>query len=368
MKRGARPFTKGPFPADLRARFAHIRAGAAPGAPSAPSTAATPSRAASDLEPCDWKAKFDAIKVDPETKTPLWGEISRVAMLPPEVPKETLRRRYETRDVSSTKMGPKPALGVLEDDLLEWLRAYKSMGVHIYTKIVCEKARRLAKAAGLEWDFIASRRWLEGFCTRHKLNLRQGQFLERERAHAVSRESLGRYFDILEEASVGVKPGGIWMLDEVHVNLLDTGGYTVRSNELMHAPHALARMTLTAPQPPRRSSPSARAITRRFQSPRRASTSLFSAASTLRARTRRPRSSFRACARCPGTRASTPRRCWAWTRRATCPASSFSRGVQRGRSRRGPQTARLVCSFSTGTSRTWPSTASSSYASTMCAS
>jgi hypothetical protein len=183
--------------------------------------------AAADLEPADWKAKFDAIKLCPDGSTPERGELSRVARLPPTVAKETLRRRFAARDVAVTKMGPPPTLGVLEKDLVEWLQAYKDMGVHIYVKIVCDKARRLAKAAGIEWDFVASDVWLKAFCARHDLKIREGQFLEKERAHAVTREGLGRFYDVLEVASTGVAPEDKWMLDEVHVNLLDTGGFKV---------------------------------------------------------------------------------------------------------------------------------------------
>ena len=229
--RGPRPLSKGPFPADLRARFAHAHAMASPGALGASSALAPPARAASDLAPCDWQAKFDAIKVDSVTKAPLWGEISRVAALVPAVAKETLRRRYAERDISATKMGPSPTLGVYEEDMVEYLKAYKSMGVHVYHGIVCDKARRLSKAAGIEWDFVASRPWLDAFCARHGLDLRKGQFLEKERAHAVSRDALGRWFDVLEVAQEGVLNKNKYMLDEVHVNLLDTGGYRVSQPE-----------------------------------------------------------------------------------------------------------------------------------------
>ena len=126
-------------------------------------------------------------------------------------------------------MGPAPALGTLEKDVLEWLRAYEDLGIHIYTKVVREKARRLAVAAGIEWDFVASGPWLKAYCARHDLKIREGQFLEKERAHAVTREGMGRFFDLLHVAEIDVLPENIWMLDEVHVNLLDTGGYKVRT-------------------------------------------------------------------------------------------------------------------------------------------
>ena len=66
----------------------------------------------SDLTSDDWKAKFDCIKLDSDGKTPLKGEFSRVARLAPRVPKETLRRRFWQQDISKTKTGPSPVMGV----------------------------------------------------------------------------------------------------------------------------------------------------------------------------------------------------------------------------------------------------------------
>ncbi len=221
--------------ARLRKRFLQARPPGPARARAATAGVSAANSAAADLEPSDWQAKFDAIKMCPDGKKIERGEISRVARMPPAVPKETLRRRLAERDVSATEMGPAPVLGMLEEDLLEWLRAYQSMGVHVYTKVVREKARRLAMAAGIAWDFVASGPWLKAFCARHELKIREGQFLEKERAHAVTREGLGRFYDLLHIAEDGVLPEDIWMLDEVHVNLLDTGGYKVRAAALARA-------------------------------------------------------------------------------------------------------------------------------------
>lgn len=152
-----------------------------------------------------------------------------MAKLEPRVPFETMRRRFETRQSAVLKPGAPPALGTLEKDLKEWLRLYATLGVVIFEKKVREKAVELAKAAGIEWDFKASKSWLDGFLARSSMKLREGQLMEAVRKHAVSTEALNRYFTNLEIAGDGVKVGNKYMLDEVHVNMLDCGGYKVRS-------------------------------------------------------------------------------------------------------------------------------------------
>ena len=196
-----------------------------------------PAETTSDLTSDQWQSKFDSLLLNMDTNQPLYGEFSRVSRLAPYVPKETLRRRFYAKDISKTKMGPSPIMGKLEELLLEYLLTYKTMGVRIYVGVVAEKARKLMADAQFEGDFKASRTWLDDFCKRHGLNLREGQFLEKERSHAVSREALGRYFDLLAIAILGVAIEDIWMLDEVHVNLLDCGGYKV---SLFCAPSPLA--------------------------------------------------------------------------------------------------------------------------------
>lgn len=205
-----------------------------------PRSEAVPARRshAKDLEPHDWAHKFEQVKLRPDGVTPARGEISRVARLVPVVPKNTLRLRFASRNMSTTKMGPEPTLGQLEEPLLEWLKCYIDISVHVYTGVVREKARKLAIAAGGDGSFVASPVWLDAFCKRHGLNIRQGQFLEKERAHAVSREGMTRWYDLLGIASKDVRPEDIWMLDEVHVNLLDTGGYTVRPRPPLDPPSA----------------------------------------------------------------------------------------------------------------------------------
>lgn len=230
----------------LRASLPTVRGVSA--GPPPPSTTDGPSASkAADLASHDWAHKFAQIKMSPDGTGPARGEISRVARLAPAVDKETLRRRFLNKDTSATVKGPPPALGVLEKDLVEWLKAYKSLGVHIYTVVVREKARRLAKAAGIEYEFVASTVWLEAFCNRNGLLRRQGQFLEKERVHAVSREAVGRWLDLLEMAIKDVRPENVWMLDEVHVNLLDTGGYEVR---LLRAPTPRKGSYPLLPPPP----------------------------------------------------------------------------------------------------------------------
>ena len=187
-----------------------------------------PKEKARNLDSQQWKAKFDAIIMKEDGITPRYGEISRAAKLAPRVAFETMRRRFVTLQSAELKPGATPALGSLEKDLKEWLRVYCTLGVVIYQKTVREKAVELAKAAGIEWGFKASKSWLNGFLARNSMKLREGQLMEAVRKHAVSTEALKRYFDNLEIASEGVKPENKYMLDEVHVNLLDCGGYMVR--------------------------------------------------------------------------------------------------------------------------------------------
>lgn len=184
--------------------------------------------AARDLAVEDWKAKFAAIRVKKDGVTPCYGEISRVAALKPRVPFETLRRRFEKGQTGLLKSGAAPALGELEGALKQWLCDYKSLGVNLYEKKVRQKAVELAVAAGIKWDFKASKNWLDAFLRRNGLKLLAGQFMEAVRRHAVSKEALNRFFDLFEIASEGVEAKHIYMLDEVHVNLLETGSYKVR--------------------------------------------------------------------------------------------------------------------------------------------
>lgn len=150
---------------------------------------------AKDLAPAQWKAKFEATKVKEDGKTPCYGEISRVANLQPRVAHETLRRRYLEGQAGVLKSGAQPALGCLEKDLYVWLKIYKSLGVNIYERTVREKATGQVKAAGIKWDFKASKSWLDGFLRRHELNLRHGQFLEAVCRRVVSPEALNWFFD-----------------------------------------------------------------------------------------------------------------------------------------------------------------------------
>jgi hemoglobin len=49
------------------------------------------------------------------------------------------------------------SIGVLERDLMEWMRNYKTMGVLVLPICFVNKALRVAKMAGIAWDFKASR-------------------------------------------------------------------------------------------------------------------------------------------------------------------------------------------------------------------
>ena len=186
---------------------------------------------ASDFEPDDWKKKFELIEINPVTGKPVYGEYVRVATtIEPTCSARTLERRFKAKDTSTTKVGAPCALGVLEPLLLEWLKDYMSLGVNIYRGRIQDKARKLAHEAGIAWDFKASESWLNGFCKRHELDLREGQFLEAVTKKAVSAEALNRFFDLYEIAKTGVAPEDMYMLDEKYIDVFKSGNYKVGPN------------------------------------------------------------------------------------------------------------------------------------------
>ena len=68
---------------------------------------------AKDLTPEQWLAKFAAVKLKLDGKTPEYGKITRVANMDPAVSKSTFNHRFHTKDSRATAFGPAPALGVL---------------------------------------------------------------------------------------------------------------------------------------------------------------------------------------------------------------------------------------------------------------
>jgi hypothetical protein len=183
---------------------------------------------AKNLTSEQWIAKFAAVKRKEDGKTPVYGEISRVAAMEPAVAVQTFHDRWKSATSTATKMGPPPALGPLEDLLYDWLLDYKSLGVCIAVVAVQLKALELADAANIGWEFKATDRWVAAFCKRRGVRLREGQWMETARTRAVTKESLTRFYDIWELVIAGVKPKNIYMLDEVHVNTLDGKGFKVR--------------------------------------------------------------------------------------------------------------------------------------------
>ena len=161
---------------------------------------------AKDLTTEQWLAKFAAVKLKPDGKTPEFGEITRVANMYPAVSKSTFNHRWNTKDSRETAFGPAPALGVLEADIIQWIRDYRALGVKLPEIAIVHKALHVAKKAGIAWDFRASRSWLAGFSERSGIKWRLGQWMETERSHAVSEESLNRFYDVFSIASEGVLP------------------------------------------------------------------------------------------------------------------------------------------------------------------
>jgi len=278
----------------------------------------------SDLNSDDWQAKLDCIKLGSDGKTPAKGEISRVARLAPRVPKETLRRRFWQQDISKTKTGPSPVMGSLEVAMLDWLNVYKGFGVRIYAAVVTEKARKLMADAKYPGTFKASRSWLIDFCKRHGLTIREGQFLEKERAHAVSRESMGRFYDNLEVATEGVAPEDIWMLDEVHVNLLECGGYKV---SLFCASYPIAHMDYSNSKfLPFPTGYLLLRMMRGFPSRNHQSTSVLCPASTQLANKLLLLLYTKVYVPCLASLKTIQKYYWAWIQQVTCHVSCFLRG------------------------------------------
>lgn len=108
-----------------------------------------------------------------------------------------------------------------------WLKNYKTLGINIFERTVRERAVHLAKAAGIKWDFVASKIWLDGFLHHYKLNLPNGQYIGAVCKCVVSSEALTQFFNYWEIASEGVKPENQYMLDEKHVNPLNCGAVKV---------------------------------------------------------------------------------------------------------------------------------------------
>jgi len=100
---------------------------------------------AKDLTTEQWLAKFAAVKLKPDGKTPEFGEITRVANMYPAVSKSTFNHRWNTKDSRETAFGPAPALGVLEADMIQWIRDYRELGVKVSEIFVVHKALHVAK-------------------------------------------------------------------------------------------------------------------------------------------------------------------------------------------------------------------------------
>lgn len=100
---------------------------------------------AKDLTTEQWLAKFAAVKLKPDGKTPEYGEITRVANMDPAVSKSTFNHRWNTKDSRETAFGPAPALGVLEADMIQWIRDYRELGVKVSEIFVVHKALHVAK-------------------------------------------------------------------------------------------------------------------------------------------------------------------------------------------------------------------------------
>jgi hypothetical protein len=131
--------------------------------------------AAKDLTSDQWPAKFAAVKLKDDGKTPLYGEITRVAALDPAVSTSTFHSRWKAACAKSTTMGPPPSLGPLEELLYAWLLKCESWGVHVTVAAMKTKALEVAKVANIGWEFKATDTWVNRFCHRHGVKLREGQ-------------------------------------------------------------------------------------------------------------------------------------------------------------------------------------------------
>jgi len=58
---------------------------------------------------------------------------------------EEHHHRWNTKDSRETAFGPAPALGVLEADMIQWIRDYRELGVKVSEIFVVHKALHVAK-------------------------------------------------------------------------------------------------------------------------------------------------------------------------------------------------------------------------------
>lgn len=176
-----------------------------------------------DLDPKAWIKKFEWLSKYETIR----GSVRAAAAAPPRVPLTTLRRRYalwKTGENWQVSAGRPPTFEDKTEkvlvDIIEWAN---KQGHPVTKDHLMKEAKRLAIACGGKGSEmgVGSKGWLRGFEKRQPevFKVNRG-LLETERAHAISREAIERYFDI---ASVGLEgidsPELIFFMDETYVDM-----------------------------------------------------------------------------------------------------------------------------------------------------
>ena len=178
---------------------------------------------APDLTSADWEAKFKWLDINKGYR----GAFSEAARHWPPVNKMTLGRKYKLYQKGADFMaavGRPPTFEEATEKVLVDLIEVSNKGGHpLTTSQLKRQAIKLAEACGATKGAtgVGSDGWVRGFQKRHKdLFKVNASLLETERAHAVTRAAIERYFDIAEIGLDGiVAPELIFFMDESHVDM-----------------------------------------------------------------------------------------------------------------------------------------------------
>lgn len=178
---------------------------------------------APDLTPADWEAKFKWLDINKGYH----GAFSKAAKHWPPVNKMTLSRKYKLylkgADFMAAVGRPPTFAEATENVLVELIEVSNKGGHPLTTSQLKRQAIKLAETCGATKGAtrVGSNGWVRGFQKRHKDLFRENaSLLETERAHAVTRAAVERYFDIAEVGLDGiVDPELIFFMDESHVDM-----------------------------------------------------------------------------------------------------------------------------------------------------
>ena len=149
------------------------------------------------------------------------------------IPKSTLGDRISGRVLEGSKSGPLKYLSELEEtELISFIIGCAEVGYPKTVKDILVLVQQILASRGVYREVTYG--WWEGFRKRHPdLSLRVPSTISKARALATDRESLDRYFDLLEETiaenNLKDKPGQIYNLDETGMPLNPKSLKTIHS-------------------------------------------------------------------------------------------------------------------------------------------